>query len=137
MGDAGKREETSGKRHTATRRGRLPLYLYLTGVVILVAGFAAAAVVYWTASDDPGNDLSAGFEDYKATASKYDRLGGRVFVVLVEIVHWLSSLWRGKQLAETLAFLAIGVALVCFVMAHWLAFSVPGNDTDDRPKPRS
>jgi hypothetical protein len=137
MGDAGKHWEKSGKRDASTRRVRLSLSLYVTGVVVLVAGFSAAAVVYLTASNDSGNDFSAGFEDYKATAFKYDRLGGRVFVVLVEIVHWLGNLWHGKQLAETLVFLSIGIALVCFVVAHWLAFRVPGSETEDRLKPRS
>jgi hypothetical protein len=135
MGDAGKRQEENGNSHTPTRRGRLSLYLYLTGVVVLVAGLSAAAVVYLSASNDSGNDLIAGFEDYKATAFKYDRLGGRVFVVMVEIVHWLGSLWHGKQLSETLVFLSIGIALVCFVVAHWLAFRVPVSDADDRLKP--
>ncbi|HLX03121.1 MAG TPA: hypothetical protein VKS80_13520 [Trinickia sp.] len=131
MGDAGKRRETSGKSATPKRRVRLHLYLYLTGVVVLVAGFAGAAAVYLSAPDDQGGDLGAGFEDYKASAFKYDRLGGRVFVVMVEIVQWLGGLWHGKQLAETLAFLSIGIALVCFVVAHRLAFRAPGDDTDD------
>jgi hypothetical protein len=134
MDDAGKRQEKSGKRDAPSRRGRLHVYLYLTGVVVLVVGFASAAVVYLTATDDQASDLNAGFEDYKATAFKYDRLGGRVFVVMVEIVHWLGSLWRGKQLAETLVFLSIGIALVCFVVAHRLAFRTLGDNTDEHPR---
>jgi hypothetical protein len=118
----------TGKRDA---RRRLSLYLYLSGAAVLAAGFIAAAVVYLTVTGAAGGDLGAGFEDYKGTASRYERLGGATFIAMVEFVQWFGGLWHGTQLAETLVLLSIGIALVCFVIAHRLAFGTGHEHGED------
>ena len=59
-----------------------------------------------------------------------ERIGGKSVVVAGEISQWLSSLWHGKQLAYTIALLAIVISLACFLIAQHPDYNLPDNSND-------
>jgi len=120
----------------------LPLRFYRAGICVLSAGLLSAATVYLTASD--AKDGAIGYEsagnhsyaimpgDSKLYQYDLERIGGKSAVMAAELNDWLASLWHGRQLAYTLAFLSVGTAVACFILAHLLTLQPWPNDTDDR-----
>lgn len=99
-----------------------PLYLrfYLASVVILAVGLISAALIYILAADGQAYEIAGGKQhDYAV-----ERIGGKAAVFAVRFNEWFGSLWHGKQLAFTLAFISIGAALVCFLIARSLSFDL-------------
>jgi hypothetical protein len=45
---------------------------------------------------------------------------------------WFSSLWHGKQLGFTLAFLSVGTAAGCFFFAQLLSFTPDADQAENR-----
>ncbi len=118
----------------------LPTRLYLIGTFILIAGLGAAALVSMMAEDD-GND-AAGREfgggqayatspiDSKPFIHDLELYGGKGAVLAVEFDRWFERLWQGRQLAHTLAWLAVGLATACFLAANHLSDQLPGEHDD-------
>jgi len=112
----------------------LPVRLQWTGVFILIAGLIGAASICLTASDERGGAIgyeSVGGNSYAimpgdTKSYQYDlgRIGGTSAVLAAELNDWFSGLWHGRQLGCTLAFLSVGTALACFVLAHLLGHGV-------------
>ena len=108
--------------------------LYLIGAAILLSGWIGAAVIYTTAPADESDALGYEFVDgvaypiltYESKKYRHDleRFGGKAAVMADDFNRWFSGLWVGKHLAYTLATLASGAALACFVAARRL----PRND---------
>ncbi|GAB2897792.1 hypothetical protein LSG25_15780 [Paralcaligenes sp. KSB-10] len=101
---------------------RSPLYLrfYLAGVVILAVGLISAALIYILAADNQVDEIGSG----KQYDFAVERIGGKAAVWAVHFNQWFGGLWHGKQLAFTLAFISIGAALVCFLIARSLSFDL-------------
>jgi hypothetical protein len=121
----------------------VPLHVRIKriGIGILIAGLLGSAVVYFTANDSA--DGAIGYEivggkvfpimpgQYKGSQYQLERVGGKFAVVAAELDDWFGSLWQGKQLGITFAFLTIGIAGGCFLFAHLLSFQPPEDETQD------
>ena len=98
--------------------------LRLIAVIILVAGWLGALVVYLAAADETGHALIYEFGDGSVHAvdpgdskmyrHELERFGGKAAVLADDLNRWFSSLWRGKRLAITVAFLSAALALLVF-----------------------
>ena len=89
-------------------------HLRLIAVIILVAGWLGALVVYLAAADETGHALIYEFGDSKMYRHELERFGGKAAVLADDLNRWFSSLWRGKRLAITVAFLSAALALLVF-----------------------
>jgi hypothetical protein len=103
--------------------------LYLTGALILLAGLLVAALIYFSAGEEEGDVL--GYEiingqayaitthDSKMYRHDLERFGGKAAILADDLNRWFAGLWTGRQLARTVAILALVLAL-CFFRAGWL-----------------
>jgi hypothetical protein len=117
------------------KHSTIQIRLYLIGGAILLAGLLCAAWLYLTATDYNSNiigyEIVDGHEyaitpiDSKRYLYDLERIVGKSAVVAVEINQWFASLLHGKRLAYTLALLAIGVALACFLVAQHPDYKLP------------
>lgn len=117
-------------RRSVTTRRRL----YLASAAILLAGWVGAAAIYATAPDANSDALGYEFVDgvaypilaYESKSYRHDleRFGGKSAIMADDFNRWFSGLWVGKRLAYTLATLATGAALACFLTAR----SLPRDD---------
>ena len=113
-------------RRSVTTRRRL----YLAGAAILLAGWVGAAAIYTGSSDENSDALGYEFVDgvaypilaYESKSYRHDleRFGGKAAIMADDFNRWFSGLWIGKRLAYTLATLATGAALACFLTARRL-----------------
>ena len=105
--------------------------LRLIGIGVLTTGLLAAALVYWNrraapeeARDIVGYEVGPGYSyPIKAANSRryndqLERVGGKAGVFAVEVTAWYDDRWRGKNLAPTLAVLAVVGFLGCFYLAR-------------------
>ena len=95
------------------------------GVVILVAGLASAALIYFLAPEDPSAEAARTIASGRAYEYNIERVGGKAAVYASRFNQWLGGLWHGKALARTVAVLSVAVALLCFVLARMVAARVP------------
>jgi hypothetical protein len=108
----------------ATPRRRLQR----AGVAILIAGWVAAAFVFFmagsgdaTATADRrivnGQVYDVPLDSSKRDLQQVERMGGKATVRMVELEAWLGSLWHGKRLACMLALLAAAAGGACLYLA--------------------
>ena len=83
---------------------------------ILAVGFAAALVIYVTASP-PGDSLGDGPEMTKQHLREMETYGGTANVLASEFREWFAGLWQGRALAFTVAGLSVLLAGLVFVQA--------------------
>jgi hypothetical protein len=122
---AEQKPDVSGKDTTLQTRFRL------LGIFILVAGLFAAALFNRSAVPDDGSAYAIMPGDTKRYEYEMERIGGKSNVLATELREWFGSLWHGKRLAYTLAFLSIGGSLACFFIANQLTHFPPlDNETD-------
>jgi len=112
------------------------------GILILLAGFLAAAFVYRQTANEVGD--AVGYEladgnayavspaDSKRYVHDLELYGGKAAVFADEFNRWFASLWHGRQLACTLAVLAIGAALLCFLAAGHIGGKPSIRQPEDR-----
>jgi hypothetical protein len=101
---------------------RAQVRLYVAGYVVLIAGTVASAWAYRVASRDEMSDaLMAQARNTRDYQGRMENIGGKANVLGSEIQEWFSGLWHGRNLAYTLAVLAVGAALLCF----YVAFALP------------
>ncbi|HEV8117438.1 MAG TPA: hypothetical protein VGQ32_02875 [Thermoanaerobaculia bacterium] len=74
---------------------------------IVIAGFAAAVILYITAGPPPQNPLGYDPLQTKAYRHELEVFGGKANVIVAEFQDWFESLWHGRQLAYTVAVLSI------------------------------
>jgi hypothetical protein len=119
------------KRGMSGKDKALQARFRLIGFCILIAGLLAAAVINWRAApDDRSADaiLSGASKRYEY---EMERIGGKSNVVAAELRDWFGSLWHGRRLAHTLAFLSVGGSLACFLLAHLLSYPPPPDERTD------
>ena len=104
--------------------------LYLSSILVLLLGLCAGAAVYVTAGGDSSTTI--GYEvingvaypvapaDSKAYQRDLERFGGKANVLAVEFTRWFESLWQGRRLAFTVAFLGIAASLALFLIGRLL-----------------
>jgi hypothetical protein len=99
------------------RWDRVQKILRASAVIILVAGIAIAALIFWKNPrdvDDESDALS------KRDIYQLEKLGGKEYVFSVEINSWLSSLWHGRRLAFTIIVIFSGASAICFAIVRHL-----------------
>jgi len=106
---------------TPPKLGRSPLHerIFYAGVSVLVAGLTGAALIYVFSADAKTTAIE--FANPRAYEFQIERLGGMAAVYAVRFNEWFISLWQGRQLAFTVAVLAIVIALACFWLANRMA----------------
>lgn len=86
----------------------------LAAILVLLVGLGAAAAIYFTAEDEPQLSTSYVVVIDPATTKTYvrelRRFGGNAAVLFDEFNRWFASLWHGKALGITVAWIAIAVA---------------------------
>jgi hypothetical protein len=108
---------------------RVQVWLYCAGYLVLFSGSAGSAWVYRVATDDAASQaIIARAQDTKKNQYQLEVIGGKANVVATEIQQWFSSLWHGRQLADTLAVLTFAAALACFFIAYFLPDLPPFDD---------
>ena len=105
--------------------------LCMFGIVILVLGLTAAAVVYATAGSE--SDNATGYEivngvvypiatqETKLYRHDLERYAGKFAVITDEFGNWFARLWHGKSLAYTIAIVSIALAGAVFLVAYHFA----------------
>ena len=124
------------------KNATLQMRLYLIGACILLAGLVSAALVYVTATDHRGDAVSYEMvdgnvyaispDDSKRYLRDVERYGGKAAVLTDEFSRWFSDLWQGRQLAYTLASVAVVVALACFLAGYYLSHQLSHSRTEDQ-----
>jgi hypothetical protein len=97
--------------------------LRIAGTLVLVLGLAAAGLVFLR-TGAPGNGDIPGYvpaEDTKVYAMQMERIGGQANVMAYQVTVWFEDLWRGRELAYTLAVLSLLAAVACFYLADLLS----------------
>jgi hypothetical protein len=122
---AEEKQDMSGKDKTLQKRFRL------IGVCILVAGLLAAGVINRRAAPDDGSSDAIMSGETKRYEYEMERIGGKSNVLAAEFRDWFGSLWHGRRLARTLAFLSVGGSLACFFLAHLLTYPPPPDNRTD------
>jgi len=90
---------------------KLPARLKRLVALILIMGFGVAVVLYVTAT--PGSGRSAGYDpaDSKRDMREMEIYGGTANVLASDFRHRFTALWHGRNLAFTVAFLTLTLAL--------------------------
>jgi hypothetical protein len=74
---------------------------------ILIAGFGAAVIIYFTAGALPENPLGYEPLETKKYVHDLELYGGKANVLGEEFREWFTGLWYGKNLAYTIAAITI------------------------------
>ena len=104
--------------------------LLLASLAVLVAGLCGALLIYFIADEAPPDAVGYVVADgvtypiapnqSKRYIRDLERFGGKSSVIFDELDRWFASLWRGKQLGVTLAWLSLIVSAGLFFFARWL-----------------
>lgn len=107
---------------SGTTRTPLQQRLYMTGIVALVVGLIAGAILYAIA---PGVNSAESF--YRIDDPRYrielQQIGGNAAVLVAQFHQWFNGLWHGKPLAYTVAVLGAAIAGLCFFIGHNFAYA--------------
>jgi len=92
--------------------------------LILILGFGASIAIYIRA--EPGSANPTGYEpeESKRDLRDMEMYGGNANLLASDFRHWFASLWHGRRLAFTAAFLTVALALMI------LFFGVPLPDAE-------
>ncbi len=113
----------------ATPQARLRRIRRLTGG-LLATGLGSAILIYLVAAPAAPNPLGYEPEDTKRYLRQLEVVGGKANVVATEFQRWFEGLWQGRQLAFTVAWLTVILALGFWFLATRLAV-----DPDDPTPP--
>ncbi len=124
----------------ATGRGltKGQVLLYRAGALILAAGLSGAAWAYVRATRSPElPGAIPGVQETKIDQYRMELYGGKANILANDFQSWFDALWHGRELAYTLAVLAIVIGLACFLLAEHLPKipAFPPADHDRRAKP--
>ena len=121
--------------------------LYLSALVVLIAGVCAAVVIWIAAGEDPG---PAAYQIVVVDGKSYpidpghskryvrevQQFGGKAGVLFDELNRWFAGLWRGRSLALTVGWISVFLSVGLFLLG-WTQ-SAPKQDSDghdDRDRP--
>ncbi len=104
-------------------------YLYIAAAIVLIVGLGSSAIIYFTASDPSQSELLEGIENSKRYIHNLEVYGGKMNVLMDEFLRWFDSLWHGKALAGTVAFITILFSLVLVLAAY---IQPPGSGTGEK-----
>jgi hypothetical protein len=85
--------------------------------VILAVGFGSASLIYLFARSQVDNGLGYDPMDTKKYLRDLELFGGKGNVLATEFTLWWQGLWRGRNLAFTVAWLTVFLALVFWLIA--------------------
>lgn len=98
-------------------------------VLLLTAGLGAAVAIYLTTPPETVDPLLGNPLNSKKHLHELRLMGGHANVALAEFQAWFVSLWRGQQLATTIAVLTLLVVPAFrFVARHPDLFNPHGDD---------
>jgi len=89
-------------------------------MAILIAGFGAAIIIYFTAGAIPENPLGYEPLETKKYVHDLELYGGKANVLGEEFREWFIGLWYGKNLAYTVAVITILSVLTLRFIANTL-----------------
>jgi hypothetical protein len=119
--------------------------LILCSLLVALVGLSSALLVYLTASGD--GDLEENVQTVVVDGKTYQiplastkmyrrdlqRFGGGAAVLFDDLERWFSSLWRGRALGVTLAWITAFVSLGLFFLARQIPRDLdPGARGGDR-----
>jgi len=98
-----------------------PRHLRLLSYGIFTLGIGMAIVIYVMASPPP--DYPLGYDPFasKKYVRELEMYGGKINILAVQFSQWLTSLWRGTNLAYTIACLTIILSALLWFLAYYSA----------------
>ena len=115
---------------TQDQHSPLQIRLYVASAVILVMGLIGAPIIYVTAPAEDSAELIYGVKSNQQYLLELQRIGGTAEVAMAAFHQWFDSLWHGKQLAYTVAFLCVVLAGAC-ILAGRSRFFEPADEVPD------
>lgn len=105
-------------------------------IAILVAGFGAAAAVYFAAGPEPENPLGYDPLENKRFVHDLELYGGKANVLAAEFRDWFVGLWYGRNLAFTIAAITVLLVLAArfFAKRAWRMETGPPEGSPLRPR---
>lgn len=92
--------------------------LSISATLTLLAGVVASTAVFLTASPDEQNSLVTEFRNSKACRHELEAYGGKLSLIADELCRWFNSLWKGENLAFTIAAASAAVACLLYFIAR-------------------
>ena len=92
----------------------------LLGVLLLLAGWGTALLLYLTSEDVSDNDLIYQLHHTPQYRRELQIIGGQMNVLADDLSLWFEGLWQGRSLARTLAALTVIVSAGFFLVAYRL-----------------
>ena len=93
----------------------------LVTILMLLAGLGSAVVIYLTAGSPDELTMVDDFQGSKRYTHDLELYGGKANVIADKFARWFDGLWHGQSLAFTVAFLAVVISVVYFLVASRLA----------------
>ncbi len=94
---------------------------------ILCAGFVGAVAIFFLAGPDADNPLGSDPMDTKAYQHDLEVYGGTANVLASQFIDWFAGLWHGRNLAYTVAVLAV----LSVLAIRYVAARLPPDEIDD------
>ena len=117
-----------------TQRASLQARFYLAASLILAVGLASAFAIYVTAEDEPENLAIREMVGSKPYVRQLQRFGGKAAVLYDEFSRWFDSLWRGKSVGVTIAWISVGASFGVFLVSWCLGpNSIVGASENETP----
>jgi hypothetical protein len=104
-------------------------------VSILATGFASAIIIYVTAGPPAPNPFGYDPLETKKYVHDLELYGGKANVLAEEFREWFVGLWRGRNLAFTVAVMTVLLVLVVRFFATPLPPAPPGDATGEANSP--
>lgn len=115
-------KDVSGERRGATARTAFQTFMQRLAVGVLIVGLSASAIVFVTVPAEVEADAArvyvASPSNSRNLRREVERAGGWAAVAAIDFNEWFDGLWQGRRLAGTLAVLAVGASLLCFLTAR-------------------
>jgi len=106
--------------------------LSISATLTLLAGVVASTAVFLTASPDEQNSLVTEFRNSKAYRHELEAYGGKLSLAADELSRWFNSLWKGENLAFTIAAASAAIACLLYFTARRI-HTASSEQTDKTP----
>ena len=103
----------------------IPARLRHIVALILIAGLASAAVLYVTAPSPSGDGGGPRPDESKKYLREMEVYGGKANLLATDLRQWFETLWHGRPLAFTVAFLTLLLAFLVLFFGAPLPPSPP------------